>query len=89
MTDVKALQAGNSSQGTSEPITLGLYLALFWHAGIYMSVVPGWIFGVTWGEGGMKISLIINFMSISMQFLTILKTNSWAEAMFASIQTFG
>ena len=33
------------------------------------------------------ISLIINFMYILMQFLTILKTNSWAEAMFASIQT--
>ena len=34
-----------------------------------------------------QISLIINFMSIFMQFLTFLKTNSRAEAMFASIKT--
>ena len=33
----------------------------------------------------MHISLIVNFMSILMQFLTILKTNSWADAIFASI----
>ena len=52
-----------------------------------MPVVPGWIFGVRWGGGGFQIYLIINFMSILMQFLTFLKTNSWAEAMFASIQT--
>ena len=49
-----------------------------------MPVVPGWIFGVRWG---VQISLIINFMSILMQFLTFFKTNSRAEAMFASIQT--
>ena len=51
-----------------------------------MPVFPGWIFGVRCGEGG-KHSLIINFMSILLQFLTFLKTNSRAEAMLASIQT--
>ena len=51
-----------------------------------MPVVPGWIFGVRWGEG-VLISLIINFMYMLMQFLTFFKTNSRAEAMFASIQT--
>ena len=51
-----------------------------------MPVVPGWIFGGKVG-GGVKMYLIINFMSILMQFLTFLKTNSRAEAMFASIQT--
>ena len=56
------------------------------HARVYMPVVPGWIFGLRWG-GGVKICLIINFMSMLMQFLTFLKTNSRAEAMFASIQT--
>ena len=42
-----------------------------------------------WGEveGGGKIYLLINFISILMQFLTYLITNSRAEAMFASIQT--
>ena len=55
------------------------------YAGVYM---PGWIFGVRCGGGGGgKHSLIINFMSILMQFLTFLKTNSRAEAMLASIQT--
>ena len=55
-----------------------------------MPVVPGWII-IMWGDmgggGGVQISFIINFIYILMQFLTILKTNSWAEAMFASIQT--
>ena len=50
-----------------------------------MPVVPGWILGG--GGGGVNISLIINFMSNLMQFLTFLKSNSRAEAMFASIQT--
>ena len=44
------------------------------------------IWGKVWGGGG-KHSLIINFMSILMQFLTFVKTNSRAEAMLASIQT--
>ena len=35
-----------------------------------MPVFPGWIFGVRCGEGG-KHSLIINFMSILLQFLDI------------------
>ena len=52
-----------------------------------MPVVPGWIFGVRWGGGGNIYLIIINFMSILMQFLTFLKTNSRAEVMFASIQT--
>ena len=52
-----------------------------------MPVFPGWIFGVRCGGGGGKHSLIINFMSTLMQFLTFLKTNSSAEAMLASIQT--
>ena len=56
-----------------------------------MPVVPGWVFGGDVGVGGgggrVNISLNINFMSIFMQFLTFLKTNSKAEAMFASIQT--
>ena len=56
------------------------------YAGVYMPVFPVWIFGVRCGEGG-KHSLIINFMSILLQFLTFLKTNSRAEAMLASIQT--
>ena len=42
---------------------------------------------VWWSIHAFKMSLIINFMSILMQFLTFLKTNSRAEAMFASIQT--
>ena len=47
------------------------------------------IWGKVWGVGGggVNIYLIINFMSILMQFLTFFKTNSRAEAMFASIQT--
>ena len=55
-----------------------------------MPVVPEWIFGVRWGGGGGggKNYLIINFMYILMQFLIFLKTNSRAEAMFASIQTY-
>ena len=59
------------------------------YAGVYMPVLPGWIFGVrcVYGGGGGKHSLIINFMSILMLFLTFLKTNSRAEAMLASIQT--
>ena len=43
--------------------------------------------GEVGGGGGGSIFLIINFMSILMQFLTLLKTNSRAEAMLASIQT--
>ena len=45
------------------------------------------IWGKVGGGGGGKNYLIINFMYILMQFLIFLKTNSRAEAMFASIQT--
>ena len=46
-----------------------------WHAGVCMPVV-GDIWGEVGGGGGVQMSLIINLMSISKQFLTSLKTNS-------------
>ena len=41
-------------------------LCTIWHVGVSLPVVPGWIFGVRWGGGGVKISLITNFVSILM-----------------------
>ena len=61
------------------------------YAGVYWSIHAccSWvdIWGKVGGGGRVKHYLIINFISILMQFLTFLKTNSRVESMFASIKT--